>query len=157
MKSLIYQLLGFFTLAFQGMWAAADFGNQDTFTVQVGFDASAAASKYRAVLLSAAGNPPVCNIASNNLSSAATELAFGVLQTTANSGQAGTVARAGLSKMICGAAVTANALVTHDGSGAAIDAVSGSTVLGRAMHATGAASEYVSVLLQHPVKWGSVA
>ncbi len=153
----LMQILALFALAVQGAWAASDFGAQDTFTVRAGFDASSAASKYRAVRLSAAGDPPVCNIASHNLGTSAAGLAFGVLQTTANSGQAATVARSGLSKMICGAAVTANALVTHDSSGAAIDAVSGSTVIGRAMHATGNSGETVSVLLQHPVKWGSVA
>lgn len=110
--------------------------------------------QYRVMRLSAA---KAVNVASHNLGASAVGLAVGILQNKpAAAGRAASVAQSGLSKAVAGATVTVNALVTHDASGYVIDAVSGSTVIGRALEA-GAAQEIITVQLQPPVKWGSVA
>jgi len=74
---------------------------------------------------------------------------IGVLQNKPASGQHATVAYAGVSKVITGAAVTAGVMVTTNGSGRAIAAVTGSEqiVIGRALTATSADGEIASVLL----------
>lgn len=130
----------------------AEFGEQSTYTGLVAA-ADLSAYQYRAVRLSAAKN---VNVASNNLGSSAVGAACGVLQNKPQSGEAATVAHTGLSKAVAGATVTVNALATHDGSGYIIDAVSGSMVIGRILEA-GAAQEVVTVQLQPPIRWGSVA
>ena len=131
----------------------AEFGPQE---IIPGLSAAAdlSAYQYRVVRLSAA---KAVNVASNNLGTSAVGLAAGILQNKPSAaGRAASVAVSGLSKAVAGATVTVNALVTHDGSGYVIDAVSGSTVIGRALEAA-AAQETFSVMLQPPVKWGSVA
>lgn len=131
----------------------AEYANQQTVP---GLSAAAdlSAYQYRVVRLSGANT---VNVASNNLAASTAGLALGVLQNKpAAAGRAATVANYGLSKAVAGASVTVNAPITHDASGYVIDAVSGSTVIGRALEA-GAAQETITVMLQPAVKWGSVA
>lgn len=156
---LLFILTSLFVGKLQALWA--EYGEQDCFTARAAVDLSS--HKYLVMRLVGApsglgaGGVPTCNIASHNLGSSAAGLAAGVLQTTANSGQAATIARSGWSKVKVGAATTANALATHDSSGFAIDAVSGSVVIGRFAEAGGAAGEIVGINLFPPVRWGSVA
>lgn len=110
--------------------------------------------KYRVVRFAAAGTT---NLASNNLSSDAFELAAGVIQNNPASGQAATIAFYGRSKAWAGAAVAARELITHDASGKVIECVSGATAIGRALETAAATDDIISVQLFPPVRWGSVA
>lgn len=131
----------------------AEFGPQQVYPGLVA-GADLSAFQYRIVRQSAA---KTVNVASHALSSAAVEAPLGVLQNNpAASGRAATVAYSGLSKVKAGATVTVGAYATTNGSGKAIDAVSGSVVIGRFLEA-GANDEIVAIMLQPPVKWGSVA
>lgn len=74
---------------------------------------------------------------------------IGVLQNKPNSGDHATVGYMGISKMVCGATVTRNRLITAQESGQATDATSGDFAFGMAME-TGADGEVISVLLFQP-------
>ena len=131
----------------------AEFGAQDAWpAVQANFDATG--YQYRAVRFDAA---QTCNVASNAVSADGLEAPAGILQNNPNSGQAATIAYAGLSKAVAGAAITTREYITTNGSGKVITAVSGDMVFGRALEAVGAADEVVSVLLFPAVRWGSAA
>lgn len=131
----------------------AEFGNQKVIPGLVAAG-DLSAFQYRVMRLSAA---KTVNVASHALSSAAAEAPCGVLQNNpAAAGRAATVAYEGLSKVKAGATVTVNAMATTNGSGKAIDAVSGSIVIGRFLEA-GSTDELVAIMLQPPAKWGSVA
>jgi len=69
------------------------------------------------------------------------------VQNVPKSGQYATVAYAGPSKVVAGAAITYGNLLTCDASGRAIVCVSGSYVLGRAIEAAGAAGDVISAVL----------
>lgn len=147
--AVVAALCGFGARA-QACWG--EFGAQETWpAVTAAVDLSG--YQYRVVRFSAA---QACNVASHALSAAATELPCGILQNKPKSGEAATIAFAGASKAVAGATVTARALLTTNGSGKVIDAVSGSIVIGRAQEA-GATDEIISVVLMPPVRWGSVA
>ncbi|MDZ4342344.1 MAG: hypothetical protein U1E51_07890 [Candidatus Binatia bacterium] len=147
--ALLAMVAGFSARA-QACWG--EFGAQDTWpAVTAAVDLSG--YQYRVVRFSAA---QACNVASHALSAAPTEIPCGILQNKPKSGEAATVAYAGPSKAMAGATVTARALISTNGSGQVIDAVSGSIVIGRAQE-TGAVSEIISVVLMPPVRWGSVA
>ena len=109
--------------------------------------------QYRAVRFAAA---QTCNVASNDVSAAATEIPSGILQNNPNSGQPASIAYAGLTKAWAGDTITARALLTTNGSGKVVDAGSGDIVFARAMEA-GAADDRISVLVFPPVRWASVA
>jgi len=74
---------------------------------------------------------------------------LGVLQNKPNSGQNATVAVLGVSKVVTGAAVAAGSVLTTNGSGRAIDAVTGSQqlIFGRALTATSNDGEVADVLI----------
>ena len=153
MNLILAILAGLVSFSERLLVAWADFGPQEV------WPAARAATdftnlKYRVVRFDAAGT---CNIASNNLSSDAFELAAGVIQNNPNSGQAATIAFNGRSKAWAGAAVAARELITHNASGKVIEAVSGSTVIGRALETAAATDDLISVQLFPPVRWGSVA
>ena len=131
----------------------AEFGEQQTIP---GFTAAVDLSAKQYHIVRPAGTL-TCDIASHALGSSAVGAPLGVLQTDPRTGEAATIAFAGLSKVVTGAAVTVNALVSTNGSGRAIDAVSGSVVIGRAIEATSNDGEVATVLLFPPVRWGSVA
>jgi len=89
-----------------------------------------------------------------NQASLATDSAIaGVLQNKPESGEAATVAYAGFSKVVAGAAVSANALITSNSSGRAVAVASGGMAIGRAMIAAGADGDVIEALLFPPVRW----
>ncbi len=130
----------------------AEFGPQDIYPGLVAA-ADLSAFQYRVMRLSAAGQ---VNVASHALA-ASVNAAIGVLQNKPGAaGRAASVAFSGLTKAVCGATVTVNQMLSHDGSGYVIDAVSGANIIGRALEA-GAAQEVIRVQLQPPVRWPAVA
>lgn len=110
--------------------------------------------KYRIMRFDAA---QTCNVASNDVSAAPTEVPVGVLQNNPASGQAANIAYFGHSKVMAGAAITARAYITTNGSGKAVAATSGDMTIGIAVEAAGATDEIISALLFPPVRGGSVA
>lgn len=154
MKHLIYtalSLLGAFSVRAHACWA--EFGEQQTIP---GFKAGADLSSHQYRCLRGAG-AGVVNICSETaVTSLGPQQYIGILQNKPKTDEAATVAFAGLSKAVTGAAVTANMLVTHNASGQVINAVSGAVVIGRALEATGAAGEIATVLLFPPTRWGAI-
>lgn len=130
-----------------------EFGPQETY-----FGASAVADltsfQYRVMRFT---GKDLVNVASHALSADAAELPSGILQNNPSSGGPATVAYQGYSKARAGAQIAVNELVTTNGSGKVIEAVSGSIVIGRAMEAAGAEDEICTVLLFPPMRIGSVA
>ena len=122
----------------------AGFSEMQTLTVPAGADLSA--HQYGAVRGAGAN---ACNIASFATDSDI----LGVLQNKPKSGEAATVAYAGISKVLAGAAITVWNAVTVNGSGRAITVTSGSMCMGQAIEAAGADGDIISVLLAKPVRW----
>lgn len=139
-------------LTLRALACAAEFGPQEMWPA-VTAATDLRSFQYRVVRFAAA---QTCSVASHALSAAATELPCGILQNNPNSGEVASIAYAGPSKAVAGATLTARALLTTNGSGQVIDAVSGSIVIGRAMEAV-AVSERASVMLAFPMRAGSVA
>ena len=154
MKHLIYtvlSLLGAFSVRAHACWA--EFGEQQTIPgFKAGNDMSAL--QYRAVRPSAAGVTMMCS--ETAVTSLGAQQYIGVLQNKPKTDEAATVAFAGLSKAVAGAATTANMLATHNASGQLINAVSGAVVVGRFLEAAGAAGDVVTVLLFPPTRWGAI-
>lgn len=94
--------------------------------------------------------PDLINIASHAAASLANG-PIGVLQNKPNSLQAATVAFLGESKVVAGGSITANVMITTNGSGRATAAVSGDIIVGRAMEAAGADGDIIRAFLQPPV------
>ena len=79
---------------------------------------------------------------------------LGVMQNDPGIGEAMSIAYAGRSKVVAGAAVTVNAIITcQSGTGRAIAVTSGDMAAGRALEAAGADGDVISALLFHPVRW----
>ena len=153
MKTLVLMLISVLAgFAQRALGCPAEFGEQQCYPA-VTAASDLRSYQYRIVRFSAA---QTCNVASNAVSAAGAQLPAGVLQNNPNSGEAASIAYAGLSKVWAGATTTARAVLTTNGSGQAIDAVSGDIVVGRFLEA-GASDDRVSALLAFPVRWGSVA
>ena len=75
---------------------------------------------------------------------------IGVLQNKPNSGQAATIAYFGESTVVAGGALTANTLITTNGSGRIAAAVSGDITFGRVMEAASQDGDHVRVLIFPP-------
>ena len=154
MKQIIYMVLDAlrtFAAGAQACWA--EFGEQKTISgFKAGNDMSAL--QYRCVRPSAANVTMLCS--ETAVTSLGAQQYIGILQNDPKTDEAATIAYAGLSKAVTGAAVTANMLVTHNASGQVINAVSGAVVIGRALEATGAAGEVATVLLFPPTRWGAI-
>lgn len=74
--------------------------------------------------------------------------AVGVLQNDpAAAGRAAEVAIGGVTKVVCGGAVTRGGAVASDANGAAVNAASGDVILGVALH-EGAAGRVISIVFQ---------
>lgn len=116
-----------------------------------GFTAQAAAdltnTRYHILRWAAAGTT---NIASHAAATAVLG-AIGVQQNVGTSGQAVKVSYTGQSKVVAGGAVTANVLITNNGSGRAAAATSGDIVVGRALEAATQDGDVIRCLLQQPV------
>ncbi|WP_299393268.1 capsid cement protein [Pelagibius sp.] len=107
-------------------------------TLVAGADLSA--SQYRFMTVAADGQIDPTGDGAN---------AHGVLQNKPSAaGEAATVAIAGVSKVVAGAAVAAGASVASDANGGAVPPTVGEEKLGTALEAAGAAGEIIEVLLQ---------
>ena len=108
----------------------------------ISLDAAADLSAKQYTFVKASG---VNGVAANVL---ATTLSIGILQNEPPSGSPATVAIAGVSKVLAGAAVTAGDQVMSDTSGRAITATgSGAYVLGVALETAANANEVIRVLI----------
>lgn len=127
----------------------AEFGDLETIA---GLAAAADLSgkQYHLVRLSAAWTV-------NQASEAANSALLGVLQNKPKSGEAATVADGGTSKVVAGAAITAGAVLSTNGSGRAIAVVSGAVAFGQALTAAGADGDVISARLMKPVRWAGAA
>jgi len=93
------------------------------------------------------------NMAANPTSTAV----LGVMQNNPDVDEAMTIAVAGLSKVVAGAAITVNQLITCDTSGRAAAVTSGDMACGRALEASGADGDVITAMLFHPVRWSGAA
>lgn len=75
---------------------------------------------------------------------------WGVLLNKPRAGEAASVLLLGLGKVTAGAALTANALITTNGSGRAVAATSGDYVIGRALEAAAAAGDVITAEIVRP-------
>lgn len=151
LSKMLFAVLGAFVSGAQACWA--EFGEQRTLTMRAQADLSAL--QYR--VMRGTGSGIYTNMCSETaVTSLGGRQAIGVLQNEPKIEEAATVAWLGLSKVVVGAATTAHMLATHNASGQAIDAVSGSVVIGRFMEATGGAGEVATILLFPPTRWGAI-
>lgn len=91
-----------------------------------------------------------CQIASNAVGSPSDMV--GVLQNKPNSGQNASVGFAGVSKIICGSAVSVNRLITTTASGEATNATSGQFAAGIALGAGNNGETISAMIFQPPVQ-----
>jgi len=105
--------------------------------------ADLSAAQYHIVRLSSANQ---INIASQDTHASM----YGVLQNKPKSGEFGTVALYGITKVVIGADVTVNAFLTTNGSGRAVDATSGDLIIGRALEDGGADGETITAEVFRP-------
>lgn len=156
MKRLFHMLLAplaMFAAMAQGCWA--EFGEQQTYP---GLRAAADlnAWKYRFVRHTATiGYINTCS--ETAITSLGPLQALGVLQNNPRAEEAATVAFAGLSKVVVGnGGVTAGMFITHNQSAQAINAVSGSVVLGKSLDTVANAGEVATIMLFPPIRIGIV-
>lgn len=120
----------------------AVFGEVKSITFQAGGDLSD--TLYHILRTSGADQ---VNIASHAAAAFAVGAA-GVQQSRADSGQNVSVGVMGESKVVAGAAITVNNLITTNGSGRAVAATSGDLVVGRALVAAANDGEVIRALIQ---------
>lgn len=127
----------------------AQFGRQETLT---GVEAAADLSgkQYHFVRYSAANKVDQASLATDSA-------LVGVLQNKPKAGEFATVAYAGLSKVVAGAAITAGDIITTNSSGRAATVASGQMAAGRALEAAGADGDIITALLFPPVRWSGAA
>ena len=113
-------------------------------------DADLSGKQYHIVRLTA-------NKGTNLASLATTSAIGGVLQTVSSSGDRATVAYAGISKVVVGAAVSELDVFTTNSSGRAIAIGSGQMAVGRALEAAGADGEVITALIFPPFRWSGAA
>lgn len=113
-----------------------------SYELKSGFDytlpAAGTIAQYRIVTV---------NSSSQAAASGATSLPAGVIQAAGVAGQAAPIQCVGISKVEAGAAVTAGAKVSSNGSGQAITSVATSFPIGVALEDAGGAGEIIPVLL----------
>ena len=123
----------------------AEYNRIEAITAQAAVDLSG--RQYHVLRRSAAG---IVNVASNP-GGGAQEVA-GVLLNKPTSGRNASVAVEGFTKVVAGGAVTANRMVTANGSGRIAHAVSGDWILGMALEAAGADGEIIQVHIGLPAR-----
>ena len=126
----------------------AEFGPQDTVPGFAAADLSA--KQYIAVRLSALNS-------TNQASDATNSGVLGVLQNKPKSGEAATIAYAGVSKIVAGGAITVGDVITFNSSGKAATVASGQMAIGRAIEAATADTQVITALLFPPVRWAGAA
>lgn len=114
-----------------------------------GMKAAAALEPYHIVRMTAARTVNVGSLATQ------TDL-VGVVQGRPSSGEMVAVADFGESKVVAGAAITAGALLTTNGSGRAVAATSGQMAIGRALQAAGADGEIITARIWPAMRLGSL-
>ena len=82
---------------------------------------------------------------------------LGVMQNDPGIDEAMTIAYAGPSKVVAGGAIGANAIITTQSGGRAAVVTSGDMACGRALEASGATGDVISVVLFHPVRWSGAS
>jgi len=122
----------------------AEYGDLDTFTLKAAADLSA--KRYHIMRASAEG---YCNMASHSTNSTM----IGVLINDPQANGHATIAYEGKSKVVAGAAVSANAFITTNGSGRAVAVASGGMACGRALQAASADGEVITCQLFPPIRW----
>jgi len=115
-----------------------------TFTAAAAADLSS--FQYHIMRLSAANT---VNVASQDTNSGM----VGVLLNKPESGEAASIQYAGMGKVYAGAAITAGAILTNNGSGRAVAAGSGDMACARALEAAGAAGDIIDAVIFPPVRW----
>lgn len=130
----------------------AEFGRQDILPGYKSNSSYAGIGATRYVFVQAAGAYQAI-LATNTTTSAL----LGVMQNDPGVGEAMSIAYSGLSKVVAGGALTANAIITTNGSGRAAAVTSGQMALGRVLEASGADGDVVSALLFPPVRWAGAA
>lgn len=95
--------------------------------------------------------------AANLATNAASSSLLGVLQNGPDVNEAMSIACAGLTKIVAGGALSANAIITTNGSGRAAAVTSGQMAAGRLLEASGADGDVVTAMLFHPVRWAGDA
>ncbi len=95
----------------------------------------------------------------NRVSTAPTSISvLGVMQNDPGIDEAMSIAYAGLSKVVAGGSISANAIITpQSGTGRAVAVTSGDMAAGRVLEAAGATGDVVTALLFHPVRWAGAA
>lgn len=119
-------------------------GRQDLWSFTAGADLSS--KQYHLVKLNASGQIVLAE---------AGDKAIGVLVDNPGSGETGTVAVAGITKVVAGAAVAAGAYLSSDANAQAITATdtnvgestTGTHIIGQALSAASGANEFVTVVL----------
>lgn len=122
----------------------AEFQDLEALTAEAAADLSS--KRYHIMRLSG-------RLQTNQASDATGSSVFGVLQNAPKQGEAATLAYRGMSKVVAGGAISVNAIVTTNGSGRAAAVASGQMAVGRALEASGADGDQISVLLFPPVRW----
>lgn len=89
----------------------------------------------------------------NQAVNATSSAILGVMQNNPGIDEAMSIACAGVSKVVAGGAVTANAIITTNASGRAAAVTSGDIACGRALEAAGADGDVFTAMLFHPVRW----
>lgn len=124
----------------------AEFGPQERITFQASFD-----FRQAQYTVAAFAGDRIAGLAVS--ATAATSAGpIGVMQTKPNSGQFGTIAVLGRSKVRAGAAFGYGRLLTTNGSGKAIAAGSGNWIIGRALEAAAAEDDLVSAFIVPPYR-----
>lgn len=82
---------------------------------------------------------------------------LGVMQNNPGIDEAMSIACAGLSKVVAGGSLSANQIITPNGSGRAAAVTSGDIACGRVLEAAGADGDVVTAMLFHPVRWSGAA
>jgi hypothetical protein len=127
----------------------AEFGVQHKLT---GFSAAADLSAKQYIIVRASGTNQ-CNQASHSAAVAAAGWPIGVLQNKPKSGEAADICFLGMTKVQAGSSVTANGPITTNSSGRAVDAVSGDTIIGRALEASATEGLEITALIFPPQRW----
>lgn len=127
----------------------AEYGKAIDDVAGLAADEDLSGKQYTAVYLSGANKVKFATSTNSSLT-------LGILQNKPTSGQAATVRDLGTTKWYAGAAVTAGAHLTVNGSGRAIVVTSGGMVLGQALDAAGADGELLTARVHAPVRWGQV-
>lgn len=142
--------LGALAMLLQACWA--EFGEQECvngFKTNSSYD-TLGSQKYIFMIATAAGQ-------ANQATNATSSTLLGVLQNAPKVGEAATIAFKGLSKVVAGGAVSANAIITTNASGRAAAVASGQMAAGRLLEASGADGDVVTAQLFHPVRWSGAA